>query len=161
MNSQIEPKFQGYHTNNIYDNFPPLMSDGREISDAYQPEAVVNNMLLKQTGITSNWEYRQYLTRNGREIMNFNYVSSTNDVGYFKRYQDTPGPYNSPYLYKSYLDNTKPPGYQNSDAKELYLTRQQLDARMVAPVITQDEIIKYSSAQTMNQTKANIDPNHP
>jgi len=143
--STMTPSFQGYHTNNIYDNFPPLMCDGREITDAYQPEAVVNNLILEKTGIKSNWEYRQYLTKNAHEIMNFNYVSSTNDVGYFKRYQDTPGPYNTPYLYTSYLDNTKPPGYENSNMKELYLTREQLEARMVAPVIQNIEQLKHNT----------------
>jgi hypothetical protein len=40
-----------------------------------------------------------------------------------------------PYLYKSYEDTTKPIGYQNSDLKELYLSREQLDANRIAPTL--------------------------
>jgi hypothetical protein len=39
------------------------------------------------------------------------------------------------------LDRSQPFGYENSDLKNYYLTRQQLQARMVAPVITQNELL--------------------
>ena len=47
----------GYKANNQYRDFPPLMSDGRALIASYQPEAVINNQLLKETGIKTNWEY--------------------------------------------------------------------------------------------------------
>ena len=36
----------GYHANNQYDNFPPLMSDGRALVASWQPEAVANKQLI-------------------------------------------------------------------------------------------------------------------
>ena len=134
----------GYHTNNAYDSFPPIMMDGRSIVASEQPEAVLNNHLLNELGIKSNWEYRKYLTKHAKEIMQYNYMESSNDVGYFKRYTDTPGSYSVPHSYQSYVDNTNPVGHQTSDLKELYLSREQLDARKVAPAITQEEFLKYS-----------------
>jgi hypothetical protein len=122
----------GYLTNNKFLDYPPLMSDGRSITAAYQPSAVLNNALIEDNGIKSNYEYRKYLTDNAPELMKQNAKDSFNDIGYIRRYTDLS--HNSmPYYYKSYLDTAKPAGYQNSDLKELYFSREQLDARRVAP----------------------------
>ena len=138
----------GYHTNNQYVGFPPLMSDGRAITASYQPEAVLNNYLLKETGLTSNWEYRRYLTNQAKDIMKYNCIQSANDAGYYRRYINDEKPYSTPYVYPSFVDTSKPEGYQTSDLKEIYLSREQLQARMVAPEITQEQLL---SRQNMNR----------
>jgi hypothetical protein len=132
----------GYGTNPVYPGFPPIMMDGRAIVASDQPEAVLNNTLIKELGIQSNWQYRNYLTKNAEDIMRYNYRESSNDVGYFKRYTDTPKEYNVPFVYPSFISTTKPNGYINSDLKEIYLSREQLNSRKVAPIITQEEIIQ-------------------
>ena len=134
----------GYGTNPVYPGFPPIMMDGRAIVASDQPEAVLNNSLIKELGLQSNWQYRSYLTKNAEDIMRYNYRESSNDVGYFKRYQDTPKEYNVPFIYPSFISEAKPNGYQNSDLKQAYLTREQLDARKIAPIITQEEIMQYN-----------------
>ena len=58
-------------SNNIDFNFPSLMSDGR-LWKTWQPDAVVNERIQRQEGIQSNWGYRQYLQKNGLQIMNYN-----------------------------------------------------------------------------------------
>jgi hypothetical protein len=74
--------------------------------------------------------------------MKYNCTQSATDSGYIKRYADLENnSYSTPYISNSYVDNTKPSGFQTSDLKELYLTREQLQARMVAPEITQEEFI--------------------
>ena len=40
-----------------------------------------------------------------------------------------------PYSYKSIMDENKPKGYVLSDLKSNYLTREQLEARRVAPSV--------------------------
>lgn len=145
LNPTLIPTFKGYHTNNVYDNFPPLMSDGRTITNSYQLQTLMNKQIVEETGIQSNWQYRRYLTANAPEIMKYDYVEAANDIGYYKRYQDTPLPYSTPYNYRSYLDSAKPKGYEDTDMKQLYLTREQLDARKVAPVITQSDLLKFSN----------------
>ena len=139
----------GYNTNNKYPEFPPLMSDGRSITASYQPEAVINNDLIKNNNIQSNWQYRKYLTENSKQIMEYNFREASNDAGYFSRFAGTP--INSvdkmfdnttPYVFNSVMDNNKPFGYSSSDLKNIYLSREQLNARKISPVITQDEIIK-------------------
>jgi hypothetical protein len=48
---------------------------------------------------------------------------------------------NVPFVFDSVLDSSQPFGYENSDLKNYYLSRQQLQARMIAPVITQNELL--------------------
>lgn len=145
VQSALPPSQLGYHTNNVYDNFPPLMSDGRAITASYQPEAILNSYLLKDTGIQSNHEYRAYLTRNATDIMKYNRREAANDVGYVKRHDDVFENYRTPQLIGSILDKPMQsyPGQMGiSDLKANYLTREQLQARQVAPQITQDELIR-------------------
>ena len=136
----------GYNTNNKYEGFPPLMSDGRSITASWQPEAVINNDMIVNNNIKTNWEYRQYLIHNSKEIINYNFTEASNDVGYYKRYTEAPKIsedvyHSTPYLYSSIMDDKKVLGVKNSDLKQLYLSREQLESRKVSPVITQDQLL--------------------
>jgi hypothetical protein len=143
----------GYHTNNKYPEFPPLMSDGRAITASWQPESTINADLIQTNGIKSNWEYRQYLQNNAKQIMEYNFHESCNDVGYFKRPIDIPsiqsnltqGIHNTPYKFSSVNDNKKPFGNVSSDLKNMYLSREQLDTRKISPIITQDKLLETIS----------------
>jgi hypothetical protein len=138
----------GYASNNVYAGFPPVMSDGRPIIASFQPEAVMNTNLLKDSGVKSNWEYRKYLTSNAQLIMEQNYIEACNDTGYMQRFTPMERSFNddkvriTPFIYPSYLDASEPKGYENTDLKSLYLTREQLNARKSSAVVTQAELIK-------------------
>jgi hypothetical protein len=145
----LPPSSLGYHTNNRYDGFPPLMSDGRTIQASWQPEAVLNTAILQKAGIKSNWEYRQYLTHNAKEIMRMDMSEAANDVGYYKRYLDVDTEDNYPKSLNTPPENAvRTPGYidRSTDLKQAYMTREQLEARMVSPVVTQAEFAKFASA---------------
>jgi hypothetical protein len=139
----------GYHSNNKYDNFPPLMSDGRSITNTWQPESTINADLLKSTGIQSNWQYRNFLIHHAKDIMEYNFRESANDVGYYKRPIDVAdiqsnqafGMNSAPHLYNSVTDNSRPKGFVASDLKDIYLSREQLDSRKISPVITQEQLL--------------------
>ena len=123
-------------SNNIDFNFPPIMSDGRSYS-SWQPDAVVNERIQKQEGIQSNWQYRQYLQKNGLQIINYNSKEACYDLGLNSHiYTGRQPSSNVPYLYKSSFDTSKPGyGYCNSDLKNPYLSSQQLNARIISPSI--------------------------
>ena len=128
-------------SNNIHFSFPPIMADGRNYAD-WQPDALINERIKEQAGITSNAQYRQYLTHNAAQIMRANQAEACNQCGncsYNTGNPLHPQP-NVPYVFTSALDNSQPFGYENSDLKNYYLSRQQLQARMIAPVITQSEL---------------------
>lgn len=132
----------GYHTNNRYDGFPPLMSDGRVITSSWQPEAVENERIMREAGIESNWKYRQYLTQNAKSIMQQNVKNAARDIDFQNQYSsDITSEFKQPLLFGDF--NEKNIVSQDSDLKSLYLSREQLNAQKVAPAISQEQIQKY------------------
>ena len=157
---EITQSTRGYAANNIYPGFPPLMNDGRALIASWQPEAVENNHLLRESGVTSNWEYRKYLTHNAPSIIQRNFKEAENDCGYVdlgvKRgnnssylpiFAGLPKTYTSPAYYDSYIQPENPYGHFESDLKANYLSREQLAARTVTPVITQAELLEWQKSQ--------------
>jgi hypothetical protein len=139
ISAETPKSVYGFQTHNLYKDFPPFMNDGRVIVASWQQESVTNKNLLESTGLKSNWEYRKYLTENAKSLIQQNQAESLNDIGYIARYSTAPEQHNTvPYYYKSYLDNSKPFGYETSDLKQLYLSVEQLNARKMAPSIETD-----------------------
>ena len=137
--SETPKSVYGFQTHNLYKDFPPFMNDGRVIVASWQQESVTNKNLLESTGLKSNWEFRKHLTENAKSMIEKNQAESLNDIGYIARYSTAPQQQNNvPYYYKSYLDNSKPFGYETSDLKQLYLSAEQLNARKMAPSIDTD-----------------------
>jgi hypothetical protein len=69
--------------------------------------------------------------------MKYNTMESCYDLGLpcSSQTDKTPSS-NVPYQFKSTFDDSTPGfGYENSDLKRLYLSREQLQARMIAPSI--------------------------
>ena len=130
-------------SNNIHFNFPPIMSDGRNFSN-WQPGASLSEKVRKDAGITTNWQYRNYLTQNADSIIKYNQFSSSEDCsGTNSIYSNGEEKLsNSPFVYKSALDNSRPYGYENSDLKNSYLSKFQLESRMVTPVFTQAQLLQ-------------------
>ena len=123
-------------SNNFIFNSPAQMADGRLWSQ-WQPEAVVNERIQKQEGIQSNWKYRQYLQHNGLQIMNYNNMEACYDLGLDPHVKTDRTPSsNVPVNFKGVFDTSRPGyGYCNSDLKNPYLSREQLNARLIAPTI--------------------------
>lgn len=146
----------GYNSNNVYEGFPPLMSDGRAISAAYQIDTVTNQAIKNKNGIQSNWEYRRYLQKNANDILKENFREASNDCGYFQRFADPTTEENRkgkgyPYLYSQLLDDTRPPAYRDSDLKQAYLTREQLDAMKTAPYLMGEPTVPSPSKSAVFQ----------
>jgi hypothetical protein len=129
-------------SNNIHFDFPPIMADGRNYAK-WQPGAAINAEIRKTEGITTNWQYRKYLTHNADNIIKHNQLSACDQCcSCPARYGDGKNVSNTPYLYKSCTDNAQPYGYENSDLKKEYLSRYQLQCRMVTPVMTQAQLLQ-------------------
>jgi hypothetical protein len=128
-------------SNNINFNFPPLMSDSRLWSQ-WQPDAVVNERIQKQEGIQNNWQYRQYLQKNGLQIMNYNSTEACYDLGLDPHIQTDRTPSsNVPYTFKNTFDTSSPGfGYCNSDLKNPYLTSEQLNSRLVSVYVNPENM---------------------
>jgi hypothetical protein len=156
---------RGYRTNNAFPDFPPKMSDGRSLISSWNPESVFDNAYRKEHesqfrdaaplnanwsdpgGSASywgrnrdfghNWMYRRYMQKNAMEIMEGNFRETANDTGSSipNTEVSVSKPRNAPHLFTSLTDPSRPFGFQESDLKSLYLTREQLNARKHAPVI--------------------------
>ena len=123
-------------SNNIDFNSPAKMSDGRLWSQ-WQPDAAVNERIQVKEGIQSNWGYRQYLQRNGLQVINYNSTESCYTLGLDPHVKTDRTPSdNVPYKFKNVFDTSKPGfGYCNSDLKNPYLSAEQLNARLISPSI--------------------------
>jgi len=124
--------------NNAYFKYPPMMADGRNWA-SWQPEAVINQRIQVEQDIRSNWDYRQFMQKNGLKIMNFNTLENCYEMGLDCNKvgrQNIEYSKSTPFLYKSVFDTRHPAvGYCNSDLKNPYLSSEQLNARLIAPYI--------------------------
>jgi hypothetical protein len=126
------------------------MKDGRNYAN-WQPGGALNEEIRKDNKIHSNWAYRKFLTENADNIIRTNQAFACDDccscpAKYPSVIQPTTNN-NTPFLYKSCLDNSQPFGYENSDLKNLYLSDVQLQSRMVTPVLTQEHILRQEYAR--------------
>jgi hypothetical protein len=129
-------------SNNIHFGFPPLMTDGRNYA-SWQPEAVINKTLQENSGMKTNWEYRTYLVDNAQSIMQYNQLESCDQCcACPAKYGDDPPPSGTPFLFKSCTDSSQPYGYENSNLKKEYLSREQLQSRMIAPRMSQYQYLE-------------------
>ena len=141
-------------SNNIHFNFPPIMADGRNFA-SWQPGAVINEKIREESGIKSNWQYRKYLMENADQIIKYNQLGACDQSsGGVVNYGGQEKLNGTPFLY---IENSQtqaqqtqaqqtqgagqPFGYENSDLKSSYLSRQQLQERMVTPVFTQEQLL--------------------
>lgn len=123
-------------SNNIHFDSPPIMADGRNYA-SWQPEAVINKRIQKQEGITNNWQYRKFLQNNGLQIMNYNNLEACYNLGLDTHVNSDSQPSsNVPFKFRNVFDTGAPGfGYNNSDLKNPYLSREKLNARLIAPSI--------------------------
>ena len=139
-------------SHNVYFDFPPLMNDGRNFS-GWQPGNAVNESIRRAENIKTNWDYRRYLTTNADQIMNINKIDAVNTSGHgsfdVTAYEQE-NQRNVPFMYASVMDSREPFGYVQSDLKETYLSREALQSRMVAPEITQEQVLEFQRQQKGN-----------
>ena len=138
-------------SNNIHFNFPPIMADGRNYS-TWQPGAVINEKIRENNDIKSNWDYRTFLQNNAVKIMQTNSISACNNCGACPPvYMGSQNPISQssvPFVFASPLDNSLPFGYETSDLKNMYLSRNELQSRMSAPHISQAQMLIQGLARS-------------
>jgi hypothetical protein len=120
--------------NNVFTNVPANMGDGRFLKDLKVDQDVLNKETMEQLNMKSNGDYIKYLQHNAGSIMKTNTITShinTGNMIYFKPNDS----HNPPFHYDNSLDTRQPAGYNDSDLKNYYLSREQLNRNMVSPSI--------------------------
>ena len=115
-------------------NCLPPMSDGR----------LLTRVLPTRSDAPVDEAYRAYMVQNADKIIEHNQRSAclaccdclVTYGGAGAQPQIAP-----PYLYTSTEDTARPMGYQASDMKALYLSSEELNARLATPVWTQDQLL--------------------
>jgi hypothetical protein len=124
-------------SNNIHFNFPSLMDDGRNFTN-YESTPTLDSLIKKSYNIKTNNDYRHYLQVNADKIIKNNQLDACNQCGSCVYHN----PINNhtlsgqPYIFNSSLSNDQPYGYESSDLKNIYLSRNQLNL--------QKQILKYN-----------------
>ena len=122
-------------SNNIHFNYPPFMNDGRNYS-SYIPGSAIDKEIKEKNNIKTNSDYRAYLQKNANEIIKFNQINACNECSscpHKNNINNIDKNMNEPYIFNSILSNDQPFGYEQSDLKNIYLSRQQMEAKMYAP----------------------------
>lgn len=145
LNVTIPKSHLGYQTNNQYKEFPPMMADGRSLISSWTPDALINEGLIQKNQIRSNWQYRKFLQSNATGLREYNFRETANDTGHVA-IKGSPRASvvasvdgDRPYIYQSLLDPARPAGYETSDLKEVYLSKEQLHSRKVAPYFVAED----------------------
>ena len=129
-------------SNNIHFDYPPLMSDGRNFAN-WNPACNVNDKLMDENGIQTNYQYRQYLIQHADAVIKANQLAACNNCCTCQYGNNQPKNHEGKYLYKSCVDSTAPFGYETSDLKNMYVSRQVLQSRLAAPLMSQQRLLSY------------------
>ena len=116
-------------SNNIHFDFPPLMEDSRLFSNYYS--SVLNDTVFQNNkNIKNNSDYRKYLQVNADAIIQNNQYISCIECRATSNYKSEPSTsIQTPYIFNSILSRDQPYGYETSNLKNIYLSKQQLDAQ--------------------------------
>ena len=117
------------------------MADGRNFA-SWKSSCSLDEEIKKKINIQSNWDYRQFLTQHSNNIMKHNLKLMCD--GCCKCSYNTNNEGENKYLFTSCSDSTTPYGYQESDLKNMYLSRQSLNSQLMAPILTQEQYLKLN-----------------
>ena len=123
-------------SNNIHFNKPPLVSDGR-LYTAYDSTEATMDKIRQHEKIYTNWDYRIYLQKNAKDIMKYNNIECFYSLGINPSTSFDKPMCSNPITYISNRQKEPPYGYcnNNSDLKNYYLSREQLNSKMISPSI--------------------------
>ena len=89
-------------SNNIHAGYPALMSEGNLYTD-WNSACKINNKIKRETGLKSNYAYRQWLINNANNVMNKNTMAACADCcGCMENFK--PVPPSNKYLFTSCTD---------------------------------------------------------
>jgi hypothetical protein len=103
------------------------MQDGRTFS-SYIPEESVNEKIMKKENIKSNWDYREYLQKNAKKILNKNNKNFSYELGLVNHKETNDTPSSMVENNNKDIFNGKSPGFGiDSNLVNPYLSREQLN----------------------------------
>ena len=129
-------------SNNIHFDYPALMSDGR--STNWNPSCERNEVLIAEAGVKTNTDYRRYLQQNAKSIMYKNWREVVDAYPYTVKRTPITSSASQQFVPKG---NDVPYGYSESDLRNEYLSREQLDNKVKLPIMSQQQYFEYRRNQ--------------
>lgn len=117
--------------NNIHNNFPGLMSDGR-LYTQHNLDDLNKNIYKLNKNIKNNQDLRYYMIHNSDNIKEINKLYYRNDMTTYTPKHvllDKNKMSENPYLFHSIYDDVQPYGYETNFTKNKYLSRVELSER--------------------------------
>ena len=115
--------------NNLNIPYQGIVQDGRLFTD-YSPSSMLNDKIRESNKINTNTKYKDYLIKNAKLIMNNNFnsagLTSDSNANLGRNY---------PYAFNDVNDSTIPAGYEMSQPKNLYLSREKLVSNQIRPLL--------------------------
>ena len=116
------------------------------IRDSFNPSYDANAKFRNKLGIKNNYDYRQWLIGNGKVLTEKNQELACNECSPCVKKVANSNHINK-YLFQGCADNSRPYGYENSDLKNLYFSRQSLQSQLIAPIMTQEQLLLKKASQ--------------
>ena len=114
----ISPKYIDYHpTNSVYTTFPAMMNDDRSVPETARVSTASRAQYINNQNITTNWEYRAALTKNGADIIATDFRNACTKAGYISNHELVAANEQTRIIAAP------------TDLKQLYLSRQTLDSQ--------------------------------
>ena len=129
-------------TNNIHFKFPALMSDGRTTN--WNPSCERNEVMLAESGVKTNADYRRYLQQNANSIMYKNWREVVDAYPYTVKRTPITSSSSQQFVHRS---NDVPYGYVDSDLRNEYLSREELNNKVKLPLMSQQQYYEYRRNQ--------------
>lgn len=117
-------------------NDKKILNDSRNFS-SYQPGTEIDNQIKTVANITQNNEYRNFLIKNAETIIKNNqeYLCRQVPMCSFSNTGITKTNNSTPYIFNELSQDIVPYGYQDSDLKRYYLSREKLNSEKYSPSI--------------------------
>lgn len=131
----------------MFSDFHYQMEDGR--TSCVKPICSIDADLKRRQGVSSNREYRESIVKNTEQIIHENSLKpsvfslSNLDQNIVSNAGEYPFNYPPTSQVPVQREPQQPIKYEMSDMKQVYMSRQQLQARMELPFFSQFELLNY------------------
>ena len=123
-----------------------IVNGGAQFTN-YNSATEINKMIKDDRELSTNNQYRAYLTKNASTIMERNKQTAIAATPFNPvKNQLMQNPEKKYIIFSNYNENaTGLPGYVDSDLKRSYLSRMELESRREVPYVNQETLLQYKN----------------
>ena len=123
-----------------------IVNGGAQFTN-YNSATEINKMIKDDRELSTNNQYRAYLTKNANTIMEHNKQTAIAATPFNPvKNQLMQNPEKKYIIFSNYNENaTELPGYVDSDLKQSYLSRMELESRREVPYVNQETLLQHKN----------------